>query len=157
MFWLSLYILVLLVFMSLIWLFDVSGSIHILGEGGKQRVIGISGALIWSKILMKLIFNPCCEFRWSLEGPVNQILSPHLHVGALGIFSDLLRYIQMLKREWGAESNSSYCTYSILGKTAALVPEFAVEDLPLADLQPRFLHFCPLTEHSDDECFYRCM
>ena len=28
-----------------------------------RRVIGISGSLIWSKTLMKLIFNPCCEFR----------------------------------------------------------------------------------------------
>ena len=34
----------------------------------------------------------------------------------------------MLKREWGAESNR---TYSVPGKTASLVPEFAVEDLPL--------------------------
>ena len=33
----------------------------------------------------------------------------------------------MLKREWGMQSN---CTYSIPGKIAALVPEFAVEDLP---------------------------
>ena len=30
----------------------------------------------------------------------------------------------------------SYCTYSIPGKTAALVPEFEVEDLPSAELQP---------------------
>ena len=28
-----------------------------------QRVIGISGYLIWSKTLMELIFNPCGEFR----------------------------------------------------------------------------------------------
>ena len=33
----------------------------------------------------------------------------------------------------------NYRTYSIPGKTAALVPEFAVEDLPSAELQPRFL------------------
>ena len=31
----------------------------------------------------------------------------------------------MLKREWG--------------KTAAMVPEFEVEDLPSAELQPKFL------------------
>ena len=42
----------------------------------------------------------CGEFRWSPEeGPVSQIHSPHLHVGAPGIFSDLLRSVQMLKRE----------------------------------------------------------
>ena len=54
---------------------------------------------------MELIFNPCSEFRWSLAGPVSQIHSPHLHVGAPGIFSDLLRSVQMLKREWVVESN----------------------------------------------------
>ena len=80
---------------------------------------------------MELIFNPCGEFRWSSEVPVSQIHSPHLHVGAPGIFSDLLRSVQMLKSEWGAES---YRTYSLLGKTAALVPEFVVEDLPSAEL-----------------------
>ena len=30
--------------------------------------------------------KPCGEFRWSQEGPVSQIHSPHLHVGAPGIF-----------------------------------------------------------------------
>ena len=64
------------------------------------------------KILMKLIFNPCGEFRWSPEGPVSQIHSPHLLVGAPGIFSGLfgfLGFFQMIKRErerqWGAENN----------------------------------------------------
>ena len=33
----------------------------------------------------------------------------------------------------------SYRTYKIPSKTAALVPEFAVKDLPSAELQPRFL------------------
>ena len=35
-------------------------------------------------------FNLWGEFRWSPEGPVSQIQSPHLHVEAPGIFSDLL-------------------------------------------------------------------
>ena len=70
-----------------------------------RRMIGISGSLIWSKTLMELIFNPCGEFRWSPEGPVSQIHFPHLHVGVRGIFSDLVRSFQVLKREWGAESN----------------------------------------------------
>ena len=51
-----------------------------------RRVIWISGSLIWSKTLMELIFNPCGEFRYSPEGPVSQIHSPHLLVGAPGIF-----------------------------------------------------------------------
>ena len=64
----------------------------------RRRVIVISGSLIWSKTLMELIFNPCDEFRCSLEGPVSQIHSPHIHAGAPGNFSDLLRSVQMLKR-----------------------------------------------------------
>ena len=100
----------------------------VIREPPRSVMIGISGSLIWSKTLMELIFSPCGEFRWKPEGPVSQIHSPHLHVVASGIFSDLLRSVQVLKREWGA---GSYRTYSIPGKTAALVPEFAVEDLPL--------------------------
>ena len=47
----------------------------------------------------------------------------------------------MLKREWGAESNGKLPHLSIPSKTAAWVPEFAVEDLPLsrtAALVPEF-------------------
>ena len=111
-------------------------------------VIGISGSLILSKTLMQLIFNPCCEFRWSSEGPVSQIQSPHLHDGASEIYWDLLRSVQMLKREWGAKATGSYRTYLFLvnlqpwllslqwktclwKRTITLVPEFAVKDLRL--------------------------
>ena len=38
----------------------------------------------------------------------------------------------MVKREWGMESNEKLRYLFIPSKTAALVPEFAVEDLPLA-------------------------
>ena len=102
-------------------------------------MIGISGSLIWSETLMELIFNPCGEFRCSLEGPVSQIHSPRLHICASGIFSDLLRSVEMLKREWGVENNGKLPHLFISGKTAALVPEFIVEDLPSAELQPWFL------------------
>ena len=44
----------------------------------------------------------------------------------------------MLKREWGAESNGKLLHLFIPSKTATLVPEFAVKDLPW-------------TEHSDDK------
>ena len=134
-------------------------------------MIGISGSLFWSRTLMELIFNPCGEFRWSLEGPVSQIPSPHLHAGAPAIFSDLIRSVQMLKREWGAESNRKlphqfipsktstlFPEFAVnnlpLGRTATLVPEFVLEDLPSAELQPRYLRLqwrtCPWAEHSDD-------
>ena len=63
----------------------------------------------------------------------------------------------MLKREWGAESNGKLPhlfnpsrtaalvpEFSVkdlpLGRTTTLVPEFVVEDLPLTELQPKFLH-----------------
>ena len=53
------------------------------------------------------------------------------------------------------KKKNPHCTYSIPSKSAALVPEFAVEDLPLAELQPRFLCLqwktCPWAEHSDDD------
>ena len=47
----------------------------------------------------------------------------------------------MLKRGWGAESNGKVQHLFIRSKTATLVPEFAVEDLPLgrtAALMPEF-------------------
>ena len=94
-----------------------------------------------AKTLMEPIFNPCGESRWNPEGPISQIHSPHLHTGAPGIFSDLLRSVQMLKRELGAESNWMPLHLYIPSKTATLVPEFVVEDLPLgrtAALVPEF-------------------
>ena len=102
---------------------------------------GISGSQIWSKTLRELIFNPCGEFQWSPEAPVSQIHSPHLLFGAPGIFSDILRSVQILKREWGAEINGNLPHLFIPSKTATLVPAFAVKDLPLgrtAALVPQF-------------------
>ena len=53
------------------------------------------------------------------------------------------------------KATGSYRTCSIPGKIAALVPEFAVEDLPSVELQPRLLRLqwrtCPWAEHSDDD------
>ena len=117
----------------------------------KRRVIGISGSLVWSKILMELIFNPCGEFRWSPEDPVSQIQSHHFYAGAPGIFSDFLRSSQMLKREWCAESNRKLPHLFFPSKTPILVPEFVVEDLSSAELQPGFLRLqwrtCLWAEH----------
>ena len=80
---------------------------------------------------MEMIFNPCGEFLLSPESPVSQIHSPHLHIGAPEIFSDLLQSVQMLKREWGVESNGKLPHLFISSKTATLVLEFAMEDLLL--------------------------
>ena len=38
----------------------------------------------------------------------------------------------MTKREWDAESNGKLLDLFIPSKTATLVPEFTVEDLPMA-------------------------
>ena len=61
----------------------------------------------------------------------------------LGVRSDLVRSVQMLKRErervWCGKQREAITPNSVSGKTAALVPEFAVEDLPSAELQTGFL------------------
>ena len=53
------------------------------------------------------------------------------------------------------KATGSYHTYSIPGKATVLAPQFAVEDLLLAELQPRFLSLqwrtCPWAEHTDDD------
>ena len=56
----------------------------------------------------------------------------------VGTFRSLKVYSEAKERV-GAERNEKLPHLSIPGKTAALNPEFAVEDLPSADLQPRFL------------------
>ena len=83
---------------------------------------------------------PVVNFR---EARTTQLAkcTPHLYLGTPGIFSDLLRSVQMLKREWGAETNGKLPHLFIPRKTAALVPEIAVENLPLdrtAILVPEF-------------------
>ena len=45
----------------------------------------------------------------------------------------------MLKRKWGAESNGKLLHLCIPSKTAVLILEFAVEDLPSPELQPKLL------------------
>ena len=88
---------------------------------------------------MELIFKPVVNF-----GEVRRVqlakstLITSTSRWCPGIFSDLLRSVQMLKIEWGAESNGKLPHLSIPSKswfTATLVPEPVVEDLPLAELQ----------------------
>ena len=47
----------------------------------------------------------------------------------------------MLKREWGAKSNGKLPHLFIPSKTVILVPEFAVEDLPLGRTTTLVLEF----------------
>ena len=74
-----------------------------------------------------------CEV-WSAQLAKSILLTSMLV--PLGFFSDLLRSVLTLKREWGAESNGKLPHILIPGKTAAIVPEIAVEDLPSVELQP---------------------
>ena len=116
---------------------------------------------------MELIFNPCCEFRWSPKDPESQIHSPHVHVGAPGIFSDLLRFFQMLKRESGVrKATGSYSTYSSLVKLQPWFLSLRWKTCFWAELQPWCLRLqwktCPYAEHTDlrvwiaKSFFYSC-
>ena len=93
-----------------------------------RRVIEISRSLIWSKTLMEQIYNPCGEFRWSPDGPVSQIHSPQLHVGAPGIFFRSFKVCPDAKERLGCGNQR---------ETTAPIHEFAVEDLPSAEQQWR--------------------
>ena len=74
------------------------------------------------------------SFWLSLEGPVSQNHSPNLHVARWCPW-DVLRSIKfcLYAKESGVQkAKGSYRTYSVPDKTAVLVSEFAVEDLPSA-------------------------
>ena len=82
---------------------------------------------------MQLIFNPyskfLCEVRWAQLAKSTLLTSMLV---PLGFFSDLSMSVQMLKREWGSESNGKLPHLSIPSKTATWVSEFTVENLPLS-------------------------
>ena len=102
-----------------------------------QRITGISGSLIWSKTLMELIF----KHWWILvksRGPSypNPFSLPPCLVplGSFKVCSDVKERVGC-RKQWEA---TALC---IPSKTATLVPEFALEDLPLgrtAALVPEF-------------------
>ena len=82
-------------------------------------------------------------------GPSCQIHSPYLNAGAPGIFSYLLGSVQILKREWGAESNGKLPQLSIPSKLPLSLNYFLFCALRFScfpfyfsvynELQPRFL------------------
>ena len=118
-------------------------------------MIGIFGSLVSSETMMKLIFNPCSEFRRSPKGPVSQIYSPHLHVGDPATFSDLLTSVHILKREWGVRKATGYYrTYSCIVKLQPWFLSLWWKTWLWAELQTLCLslqcYTCPWAEHSDD-------
>ena len=106
---------------------------------------------------MEQIFNPVVNFG---EVRRAQLTKSTLLTSTLvpETFTDLLRSVQMLMREWGAESNGKLPYLSIPSKTAAWFPEFVVEDLPLSRttaLVPEFaVKYLPSAEYSDDIYIY---
>ena len=74
------------------------------------------------------------EVRRAQLAKSNLLVSTLVPLGSLKVCLDAKEGVGCGK-QW-----ESYCTYSIPGKTAALVSGFAVEDLPLAELKSRFLH-----------------
>ena len=100
------------------------------------------------------IINPCGKFQWNPEGPGSQIYSHHLLIGAPGIFSDLLRFVLMLKRERERgvrKATGSYCTYSSLVKLQPRFLTLQCKTSLWAELQPWCLSLqwltCPWAEH----------
>ena len=123
-------------------------------QNGGERWLGLPH--LWSsKKTIELIINPCSEFRWSPEGPVSQIHSPHLHAGAPGIFSGLLRSVQMLKREWGAESNGKLPHLFIPWWNEPWFLSLRWKTCLWVEFRPWFLSLqwrtCPWAEYSDDD------
>ena len=90
---------------------------------------------------MELILTPMVNFDEVRRAQLAQIHSPHLQAGAPGIFSDLLRSVQKLKRGWDAESKGKLPHSSISSKIAVLALEFAVEDMPLSKTATLVLEF----------------
>ena len=95
-------------------------------------MIGISGSLIWSKTLMELIYlTPVVNFGEVRRAQLDKSILLTSTLVPLGFF----RYFKVSsddkERVGVRKATRSYRTYSIPGKTAALVPEFPVENLPL--------------------------
>ena len=97
---------------------------------------------------MKLIFNPCGE-AWKAQLAKSTLLTSTL--GAPWSFQ-IFKVCSDAKEKVGCRKQREASYLFIPSKTATLVPEFAVVDLPLAELQPRCLNLqwktCPWAEHS---------
>ena len=94
-------------------------------------MIGISGSLIWSKTLMELIFNPLVNF-----GNVRraQLAKSTLLTSTLGILGSIQIFFQVssgARVRVGCGNQCAATTRIIPNKTATLVPEFAMKDLPV--------------------------
>ena len=90
---------------------------------------------------MELILTSVVNFGEARRAPLAKSTLLTSTLVPPGIFSDLLKSVQILKTECGVESNGKLQHLFIRSKTASLVPEFEVQDLPLhknAVLVPAF-------------------
>ena len=91
-------------------------------------MIGITGALIWSKTQMELVFN-FVEVRRAQLVKSTLLTSTLVPLG----FSRNCKVCSGAKeREWGAESNRKIPHVFIPSKTAEWIPQFAVDDISLS-------------------------
>ena len=84
---------------------------------------------------MELILTPVVNFGKVRRAQLAKSTLLTSMLVPLGSF----KVCQRLKREWCAEHNGKLPHLFIHSKTATFVPEFEVEDLPSAELHPRFL------------------
>ena len=122
-----------------------------------QRVIGISGSLIWSNPWWNLYLTPMVNFsevrraQLAKSTLLNSMMGSWDFFRSFKICLDLLRSVQMLKREWGAKSNRKLPHIFIPSKTRFL--SLRRKTCLWAELQPWCLslqwNICPWAEHSD--------
>ena len=87
---------------------------------------------------MELIFQPCGEFRLVRRSQLAKSSLLTSTLMSLDVFRSFKVYSDAKERV-GCGKQREATAPIIPGKTAALVPEFAVEDLHSAVLQPWFL------------------
>ena len=103
-------------------------------------VIEIFGSLFWSKTLMELL-TFVVNFDEVQRAQLAKSLSPPPRWGPWDIFRPFKVCSVAKESEWDAESNGKLPHLFIRSKTATLLSEFAVEDLPwdrTATLVPAF-------------------
>ena len=120
------------------------------GEGWLGFLDLCSGQKPW----LSWYLTPSDEFRWSPRAQLAKSTLLTSTLVPLGSF----QICSYAKDSGVRKATGSYRTYSIPGKTATLVPVFAVEDLNWTELQAWFLRLewrtCPWAEHSDDVIIY---
>ena len=99
------------------------------------------------------------ELRWA-QLAKSSLLTSTLRWCPWDIYRPL-KFVLMLKREWGAENNGKLPHLSIPSKTAAWVPVFAMKTCLWSELWPLFLKLqwrtCLWAEHSYDDINIYCI